>query len=177
MRRKNFLPIIIFFCGLIFIFAFCEFIFFPTQSEILKIKTETQQLQITLQELNELERQHENLSEFAEKNAENLQELKLLLPSAPSQETFSAELYKTAEKNKISVTSLQVGESIQTDEEKLQSQSVKIKLEGNYISLLNFIREIEDGERFAKPKNISLESGEANLIFCEIEFLIFNMKD
>ena len=76
-------------------------------------------------------------------NVESSSKLEKLLPENSDQEKFSAEIYKLAEKNKIAVTSLQVGETISDNEKNLSRQSVKIKLEGKYISILNFMYNIQ----------------------------------
>ena len=174
MRGRNFLPITIICGGLVAIFILWQFFYVPIQSEILQMQLETKKILAVEQELKILQSRHEDFAEFVELNGERLSELKKLLPENPEQEKFSAEIYKLAEKNKIAVTSLQVGEIISDEEKNLSRQSVKIKLEGRYISILNFIREIEDGERFAKLENISLENSDGNLILSEAEFFIFN---
>ena len=174
MREKNFLPIAIICGGVVAIFILWQFFYVPIQSEILQMQLETKKLLAVEQELKILQSRHEDFSEFVALNGERLSELKKLLPENSEQEKFSAEIYKLAEKNKITVTSLQVGEIISDEEKNLSRQSVKIKLEGKYISILNFIREIEDGGRFAKLENISLENSDGNLILSETEFFIFN---
>ena len=140
------------------------------------MQLETKKILATTQELKTLQSRHENFAEFVELNGERLSELKKLLQKNSAQEKFSAEIYKLAEKNKIAVTSLQVGEITSDDEKNLSRQSVKIKLEGRYVAILNFIREIEDGERFAKLENISLETAENNLVLSEAEFFIFSRE-
>ena len=174
MHGKFFLPTIIFCGGIAVICILWNFFCVPIQSEILQMKIETKKLLAVGREIKTLQRRHEDFSEFVELNAERLNEMEKYLPSTPSQEKFSAEIYKIAEKNKIAVISLQVGESTSIEEKKLSRQSVKIKIQGKYISILNFLREIEDGERFAKLENISLELAEGSLISGEMEFFIFN---
>ena len=176
MREKNFLPVAVILVGLILSFIFWKFIFEPTRSEILKMQTETKKLQAAAQELESLQLRHENFSDFVELNGERLKNLRLLLPSNSSQEKFTAEIYRAANENKISVTSLQVGELTEAEGENLRRQSVRIKLTGNYISILNFVREIQDGERFAKLENISMEIDASNLISGDAEFFIFNSE-
>lgn len=176
MREKNLLPITIICGGCVAIFILWNFFYIPIQGEILQMQLETKKLSATEKELKILQSRHEDFSDFVESNGEKLIEMKKLLPEKSDQEKFSAEIYKFAEKNKIAVTSLQVGEIKLDDEKKLSRQSIKIKLEGKYISFLNFIRAVEDGERFAKLENISLENTDGNLISGEAEFFIFNRE-
>lgn len=174
MRGKNFLPITIICGGVVAIFILWQFFYVPIQSEILQMQLETKKILAVEKELKILKSRHEDFAEFVALNGESLSKLEKLLPENSDQEKFSAEIYKLAEKNKIAVTSLQVGETISDNEKNLSRQSVKIKLEGKYISILNFIRETEDGERFVKLENISLETAENNLVLSETEFFIFS---
>lgn len=176
MRGKNFLPITIICGGFVAIFVLWQFFYMPLQSEILQMQLETKKLLAVEHELKILQSRHEDFAEFVELNGERLSELKKLLPENSEQEKFSAEIYKLAEKNKIAVTALQVGETVSNEEKNLSRQSVKVKVEGKYIAILNFIREIEDGERFVKLENISLENSEGSLILSEAEFFIFSNK-
>lgn len=177
MRGKNFLPIMIICGGFVAIFFILwNFFYVPIQGEILQMQLETKKLLAVEKELKILQSRHEDFAEFVESNGEELSKLKKLLPENSAQEKFSAELYKLAEKNKIAVTSLQVGEIISDEEKNLSRQSVKIKIEGKYIAILNFLREVEDGERFAKLENISLENSGGNLILGEAEFFIFSRE-
>ena len=178
MKIKKSFPVAIICGGIFLIFLFVQFIFIPIQSKILEMQTETKRLQAIEKNLSELQSRHENFSEFVELTAENLSVLKKFLPEKSAQENFTAELYKFAEKNKLAVIFLQVGElvSVENAEKNFQMQSIKIKLEGNYISLLNFLREVEDGERFAKLENISLENSAENFVTCNAEFFIYSYQ-
>ena len=178
MRGKIFLPIMII-CGVFLsaIFILWNFFYIPLQGEILQMQLETKKILAVEDELKTLQSRHGDFAEFVALNGERLNALKKFLPSAPEQEKFSAEIYKLAEKNKIAVTSLQVGEITSVEKKNLSRQSIKIKLEGKYISILNFIRGLADGERFAKLENISLETAENNLILGEAEFFIFNRDE
>lgn len=174
MQMKKFSPVVIIGGGIFLIIMFLQLIFLPLQSQILEMRMETAHLQAVEKTLRKFESQQENFEDFAELTRENLIELQKLLPEKSAQEEFTAEIYKAAEKNKIAVTFLQVGDLVA--EENFQKQSVKIKLEGDFISVLNFLRDISDGERFAKLENITLENSEENFIICNAEFFIFALK-
>lgn len=174
MRKNFFLPaIILFFAALAFLYR--QFIFLPVQSEILNMQMESRRLQAVEKNLRDLKARHENFSEFVELTEMRLIEAENFLPKKPAQEKFTADIYKFAEKNKIAVTNLQVGELNFVDDNKnLQRQSVRIKLEGNYIAILNFLREISDGDRFATFENISIENKRENFIECDTEIFIYS---
>ena len=114
-----------------------------------------------------------NLENLAKRIEDQLEKMQEYLPAEMNDEKFVAELYKIAEDKKILITSVQVGEISEKDS--VQKQSVKIRLESDYISLLNFIREILDGERLASFENFSLErEDDSNILNCELEFVIFS---
>lgn len=145
--------------------------FISVQTEISNMQTETYRLQAIEKDLRKLQARQK----IFELTTERFDELKRYLPSKPAQEIFTAEIYHTAEKNKIAITNLQVGELINLENEKnFLRQSVKIQIEGDYISILNFLREISDGERFTRLENISLESSRENFIICNVEFYIYS---
>ena len=174
MKKIFILPIIIFSFVLLTI-LYWQFIFIPMQSEILSMQTETRRLQAVEKNLRDLKSRHENFEEFAESTEARYIEAQNYLPSTPSPEKFIAQIYKLAEQNKIAVTNVQVGElNFVEDNKNLQRQSIKIKFEGNYISALNYLREILDGERFTNLENISMENKQENFIECEAEFYIYN---
>lgn len=174
MKKNLLLPIII--CSLVLLtILFWQFIFVPIQSEILNMQSESRRLQAIEKNLLKLKARHENFAEFVELTDARLIESENFLPVKHSQEKFTADIYKIAERNKIAVTNLQVGEiNFVEDNKNLRRQSIKIKFEGNYISAINFLREIADGERFAKSENISIENLRDNFINCEVDFYIYS---
>ena len=100
------------------------------------------------------------------------------MPIENSQDTFAAEIYKIAEKNKVLVNSVQMGElepveNVETDK-KILRQSVKVAVEADYISTLNFLREILNGNRLTTLETISLAS-DKNILTGDIELSIFNL--
>ena len=134
-------------------------------------------------ELKKLVERHKNFPEFVEKSGELLAEEEIFLPTEPESEKFAAEIYRVAELNKVEVSSLRAGEVSKVEPKEKNSddkgelffQPVKVELSGNYVAILNFIREISDGERFTQLSGISITSNEEeNFLKCEAEFLIYN---
>lgn len=173
--NKKFLPVTVIFICVILTFLYRQFIFIPVQNEISNMHIESRRLHAVEKSLRDLKMRHDNFPDFVENTEIQLIELQNLLPDKPLQEKFTASIYKIAEKNKIAVTNLQVGDSTVTDNKNLLRHSIKIKLEGDYISILNFLREIIDGERFTKLENITLENNRDNLINCDAEFYIYSI--
>ena len=171
MNDKKFLPPIIF--GLIIILSvgWYKFIYEPAQREILNMELETRRLREIEREILELKARHENLAAFVEEKDLQLDEARIFLPTTLAQDKFIDELYRTANSANVRINSIRTGEV--TSSEQLQSQVVNVKLEADYISLLNFIREILDGGRLTSLEKISVESLSGKILSCELSFEIF----
>ncbi len=183
MRKKFFVPVVTFALIFIFAFAYKIFVYEPIRGEIAGKETETKLLELRERELKKLVERHKNFPEFVEKSGELLAEEEIFLPTEPESEKFAAEIYRVAELNKVEVSSLRAGEVSKVEPKEKNSddkgelffQPVKVELSGNYVAILNFIREISDGERFTQLSGISITSNEEeNFLKCEAEFLIYN---
>lgn len=172
MSKKNFFPAIVFtICATIAI-LYWQLIYIPVQSEILSLAAESKRLETIEKELEILQARYKNFEEFVASTEEKLFQMQELLPAEMNAEKFIAALYTSAENKKILINSVQTGEISEKDS--VQRQEIKIRLDADYISLLNFIREVIDGERLASLENFSIaKDGESNILNCELEFIIF----
>ena len=135
------------------------------------MELETRRLRDVEREILQLKARHENLSAFVEQKESELDAMKKFLPTTLMQDKFIDELYRAAEVHKAQIISVRADEII--SEEKFQSQTVSVKLETDYASLLNFLREISDGERLTRLENFSATSEGDGIISCELSFKIF----
>ena len=173
MDREKFLPFVTIAVCCVVTFFFAEIIYQPIKSKIFSMQTETQKLHAAEIEIANFENLHGSFENFSTITETKLETAREFLPAESLQDNFAAEIYKVAEKNKILVNSIQIGE-VENVEENFSRQSIKIKIDGDYISTLNFMREIIDGERFAAIENLTLESHE-NILNGDIEILIFSV--
>ena len=145
----------------------------PVQAEISRLDAETTQIEIAEREIKNLHERYGDLEKLVESANESLAQMQEYLPAEMQAEKFVAELYALAEDKQILINSVQMGEI--SEKNSVQSQSVKIKLESDFISLLNFIREILDGTRLVSFENFSIaREDETNILNCELEFVIFS---
>lgn len=135
------------------------------------MELETRRLRDVEREILQLKARHENLSAFVEQKESELDAMKKFLPPTLMQDKFIDELYRAAEVHKAQIISVRADEII--SEEKFQSQTVSVKLETDYASLLNFLREISDGERLTRLENFSATSAGDGIVSCELSFKIF----
>ena len=180
MRQKNFFLLGIFVVGAVVAIFFLQSVYVSWQSEILQLQTETKKLQIQKKFLSDFTARVGDPEEFLNLSEENFLIAREFLPTEPEQEKFTNEVYRVAEKNNIAVTSLQVEEPVTLEVNKnvvenFFRQSIKIQFSASYTDLLNFIREVSDGERFTTLANISIEADE-EILSCDAEFFIYFAK-
>ena len=168
---KKFLPVIIFVVLIIFSVGWYQFFYESTRREILNIELEARRLQEIKREILDLKARHKNLATFIEQKELEIDAAKNFLPSTLMQDKFMGELYRAADVNRVRLTSVQAGEII--SEEKIQAQAVNVHLEADYVSLLNFIREMLDGERLARLEKFLVTNAGNGIISCELTFKIF----
>ena len=169
MREKFFLPATITACLLI-----CGGLYFfvhqPAQSEISAMQLETRRLKQTVRELDELKTRHGNFSTLVAATERQLDGARNFLPATLMQEKFIDEIYRTADFNRVRIISVQAGE---ISDGEIQTQIVAVKLQAEYVELLNFVREIIDGERMVSLENFSVTADDAGILDCDLSFKIF----
>lgn len=170
MRDKNFLPLIVFALIIILSFGWWQFIYEPARREILSMKLETRRLHEVEREIMELKTRHEDLSAFIEAKELELDAARNFLPATLEQDKFIDELYRAADFHKARIISVQTDDATS---ETLQAQVVNVKLEADYISLLNFLRAILDGGRLTSLERFSVEHATGRILSCELSFKIF----
>ena len=170
MREKIFLPLTLVACALIFV-AWHQFFYETTQLEIVGMELETRRLREVEREISTLKTRHGDLTKFAEAKALQLDDMRNFLPPTLSQDEFISGLYRAAESARARIISVQAGE--ETADDKITAQVVNIRVEADYIALLNFIRATLDGERLTVLERFSAESSGGNVISCALSFKIF----
>ena len=173
MPDKRFLlPLTVVACVLCF-FVLQEFFWEPAQREILNMQLETRRLREVEREISELKTRHGNLSALVAQKERELDAAREFLPSELNAEKFVDALYQSAQAQRAEIISVQAGD---IDGEELQSQIVAVKLEADYVSLLNFLREIVDGKRLAVLETVSIDGTGGKILSCELTFRIFAAK-
>ena len=170
MQEKFFLPATLLVCIILFI-GWHQFFYDTTQREILNAELEARRLREVEREISELKARHENLSAFIATKEFELDAARNFLPTTLEEDKFIDELYRAAESCRAQIVSVQASEAIAA--ENAQSQFVTVNLEADYVSLLNFIREILDGERLTSLENFFAGSSEGRILSCEVTFKIF----
>lgn len=179
MNKEKFLPAVtIFFC-IVIAFLFYQIIYAPIKTEIAEAQMNTRRLQTISRNLEDFQKRHGDLEKFSALIESRLIDAKNYLPADAMQENFVAELYRISDTNKILVNSIQIGELEPAEKnsasnENLFKLSVKINFEADYISTIQFLREILNGNRLATLENFSLDSANDTLKG-ELEISIFNL--
>ncbi len=134
------------------------------------MELETRRLSEVEREISDIKSRHGDLSAFVLEKEMQLDEARIFLPATLAQDKFVDELYKTAELCGAKITSISTSEA--TSAEELQAQVVSVNLEADYISLMNFIRGVIDGERLTTLDEISIERS-GGILSCDLDFKIF----
>ena len=170
MQDKFFLPATLILCVILFV-VWHQFFYTMIEREILSTELETRRLHEVEREITQLKARHENLSSFVEEKELELDAARNFLPPTIAQDKFIDELYRSAESQRAQIISVKADEIISAEE--IQEQVITVNLETDYISLLNFIREVLDGERLTNLENFYIESLEGKILSCELTFKIF----
>ena len=172
MKNRNILPAAVLITCATVAILYWQLIYLPIQAEISRLNAETKQIETAEREIENLQARYGSLEKLAELTEAELAQMQEYLPAEMNSEKFAAQLYGAADDKKILINSVQFGEV--SEKNSVQRQPVKIRLESDYISLLNFIREILDGERLASFENFSIARiDESNILNCKLEFVIF----
>lgn len=172
MEKKNiFAAAVVVICATVGI-LYWQLIYEPVRAEIMAMDAETKRIETLEGEIEKLQLRYGNLEDLAALTEERLAQMQEYVPAEMETEKFVAEMYRLSEGKKILINAVQVGEISEKDS--VQKQSVRVRLESDYISLLNFIREILDGERLASFESFTIaREGRTNILNCELEFVIF----
>ena len=173
MPDKRFLPLVTLVVCLVCFFALQEFVLEPARRDALNMRLETRRLREVEREVLELKARHGDLTAALAQKERELDAAREFLPVELEQEKFLDALYRAADAWRAQIISVRAGD-IEGDE--LQSQTVTVKLEAEYVSLLNFVRQIVDGKRFAVLEKASIESTGDKFLSCELTLRIFAAK-
>ena len=173
MPDKRFLPLVTLIVCVVCFFALEEFVLEPARRSTVNMQLETRRLREVEREVLQLKARYGDLSAALAQKERELDAAREFLPVELDQEKFIDALYRTADAQRAQIISVQAGD-VEGDE--LQAQVVTVKLEAQYVSLLNFVREIIDGKRFAVLDKVSIESTGDNFLSCELTLRIFAAK-
>ena len=187
----------LFFC-IIIIAMFWNFFHVPKQQEILKLELERKKLIQISDNILKYKNKYGNLDEYMQKIEERYQLASISLPERMQQGEFINFLHQTALENQVKILAM-IPSSVQPvfdnlnenfeseseiDENKSNSNSalkmlpINVKIECSYISLINFLKAIEDSERMTQIKNLSIVSREnGEKLNCELNIIIFAFEN
>ena len=184
------------FC-IIIIVMFWIFFHVPNQQKILKLELEHKKLIQISDNILKYKNKYGNLDEYIQKIEERYQFASISLPERMQQGEFINFLQQMALENQVKILAM-IPNSVQPvsdnfnknleseseiDEDKsntnyaLNMLPINVKLECSYISLINFLKAIEDSERLTQIKNLSIISKEnGEKLNCELNIIIFALE-
>ena len=170
MSDNRILPLVTLVVCIVCFVALNEFILEPARRDTLNMQLETRRLREIEREVLAFKARHGDLSALVAQKERELDAAREYLPVELDSEKFVDALYRAAEAWRAQILSVRAGD---VEESELQSQTVTVKLESQYVPLLNFVREIVDGKRLAVLEKASIESTGDAFLSCELTFRIF----
>ena len=192
--KKSFIITIIFCTGIIIVFWILSHKL--TQQKILRLNLERQKLaQINTNILN-YKNKYGDLDEYLAKLEERYNLANISLPEQMQQGEFINFLQQTALEQQVKIISLNTGsiqlieesdkndvennvESnfIQNKESALSKLPISIKIECDYVSLIKFLKTVEESERLMKIDNLTIiGKDDGDNIICNLNIVIFALE-
>ena len=185
---------ILFIC-LVICAAFWQFIHKSAQQKILQVDLERQKLSKINENILNYSNKYGNLDNYMQKLEERFQLSIVTLPERMQQGEFISFLQKTALENQVNIISLNQSaiqlvndKSLDSDSDtknqaqnnnaKLNKLPISLKIECQYVSLINFLKTIEASERLMNIQDLSIISkGNGDWLTCELDIVIFSFEE
>ena len=187
--------IAVFFCAFL-ILAYLNFFRPAIQQSTAQLELERQQIIKIHDNITNFKNKYGDLDEYMQKIEERYQLTNKSLPENLMQGEFITFLQKAAMENQIKIISLtpstakqleidsadlstsNVGQQINTELiQGLNMLPINLKIECDYMELINFLKLLETSERLVQIKNFSIDSKDGGeKLICEICLLIFSLE-
>ncbi len=173
---KKSIAIVIVIC-VTFAFLFWNFFHLSIQQKIFNANLERQKLIQIKKNILNYKNKYGDLDEYLENLEERCLLTNISLPEQMNQGEFINFLQRTAIENQIKIISLIPNEIQSVEESELKKLPIEIKIESNYIQLINFLKTIEESERLIQIKNVSIKGKDnGEKINCELKAEIFSLE-
>ena len=155
------------------------FLYSPFKSKISDMREETNRLNETKQSVEKFYNA-EDPEKIFESTEENISAARESIPKDITSDEVVSEIYSLAKSCGVQINSVQLSEITQSEytkenfSDKIFQQAIYVKGESKYISLMNFMKKISDGDRLAVLRNISLKMMKNNFVSYELTVEIYS---
>ena len=159
------------------IWAMMAFYFFPHaswQEEAASVQEAQEREERDLVALENFMNAHRDLDAFSQETAKHQSLSMRAMPEELEQGAFLEFLQRLAIGNQMELLGVIPGKSVQ--EKDVLALPVQVKLSCNYYQLLDFLKGLQDGERFLQIRNARIHSEDGRLL-CQLDLAIFAMKE
>ncbi len=168
--QRDKILILILICGLP-LFIYFKFIFSLQQHKVIQLENDLKSLQIKLSKYKELAKREQYLEKIIKNRKKFLQRVKVILPSEKEIPELLKMIVEKAKSSGLEIISF----TPQKEKTKNYYQIIPftIKIKGDFEDLLDFLNEVECGERLVTLKSINIGIRENNKLETMVTFYTF----
>ena len=146
----------------------------PLERELLQMELHRQQAAKQIVEILNFKNEQGDLDGLMRELDEQRAELERALPPALSQGEFINYLQTKARSNQIRLISLTPGTVARDEDLPIIRLPLRVKVECTYFKLLDFLKELEAGERLINIGNFKATGkNDGEMLICELELVLF----
>ena len=146
----------------------------PFQLELLQIELNRQSTSRKIIDILNFENEHGDLEEYMVELDEQKQDLERALPTQLKQGEFISYLQLTALNKNVELKSLTPEMSVLDEKFPVIRLPLKLQVECTYVSLLDFLKALEESERLIDIENFTVTSvDDGERLNCELEIILF----
>ena len=154
--------------------AFFYFVHIPLQEETRQLEQEAQDLSRQIIDIENFANKHQNLKEYAGDISKRQEKADRALPNTLEQSAIISLLQQHALNRGIRLVSITPGQT--KTEHELIMLPIRLSLNCNYFQLLDFLKSLQEDERFLQISRLDAHSADDKLTF-EIEAVAYAMAD
>lgn len=171
-ERKVFGMVCILWLLLTLLFVFT--VHYPIREEAEAIRRETELVTKEVVSIENFTNKHLNIKGYAEEVGKRHERADRALPNELEQSAVLGMLQRNALNNKVQLVSVSPGQI--KKESRLMELPIQIKLSCNYFQLLDFLKTLQDEERFVKLNRLNVRTVDNRLSF-EIEAAVYALEE
>ena len=152
----------------------------PLEREILQLGLERQQTAQQIINVLNFKNEYGSLDEYMRELEERRFVVDRALPPQLEQGEFINYIQRTALANQVRLISLTPGavENVEDDALPILRLPLRLKIECDYFKLLDFLKALEDGERFINIEQFDVSrKDDGELLDCELDVILFAIKE
>lgn len=163
------------FISCIFFLLIFLFLYMPHQKEMSTARAKIEENKKHLQILKSFSEKIDNDKDFLQKSVTENIFWKNKMPDTQNQTSFISALHQLAVKNKVQITAISPVPLLKQNKDYMETV-LRIKTQSDYFSLLDFLAQLEEADRYNIVNKINIMN-KNNLLETELEIKIFSLPE